>query len=99
MEGSHHVVHLAANPDIAAAVADPGIDFWHGTFLTHQVLEAARTLGVPRVTYPSGSGVYGDQGDVEVDETFGPVLPISTYGASKLAGEALVSSYCYLFGM
>jgi UDP-glucose 4-epimerase len=99
MDGADHVVHLAANPDIAAAVADPGIDFWHGTFLTHQILEAARTLGVSRITYTSGSGVYGDQGELEVDETFGPLLPISTYGASKLAGEALVSSYCHLFGM
>ena len=99
MEGSEQIVHLAANPDIAAAVKDPGIDFWRGTFLTHQVLEAARVLGVPRIIYMSGSGVYGDQGTHEVDETFGPLLPISTYGASKLAGEALVSSYCHLFGI
>jgi UDP-glucose 4-epimerase len=99
MEGSEQILHLAANPDIAAAVDDPGIDFWRGTFLTHQVLEAARLLGVPRIIYMSGSGVYGDQGTREVDETFAPLLPISTYGASKLAGEALVSSYCHLFGM
>jgi len=89
MEGSEQIIHLAANPDIAAAVADPGIDFWRGTFLTHQVLEAARTSGVARIIYMSGSGVYGDQGTREVDETFAPLLPISTYGASKLAGEAL----------
>ena len=99
MEGAAQIVHLAANPDIAAAVKDPGIDFWRGTFLTHQVLEAARVLGVPRIIYMSGSGVYGDQGVREVDESFGPLLPISTYGASKLAGEALVSSYCHLFGI
>jgi UDP-glucose 4-epimerase len=97
VEGSDHVVHMAANADIAAAVDDPGLDFWQGTFLVHQVLEAARGTGVKRFTYMSGSGVYGDQGDREVDETFGPLLPISTYGASKLAGEALVSSYCHLF--
>jgi UDP-glucose 4-epimerase len=99
ISGADHVVHMAANADIAAAVNDPGLDFWRGTFLVHQVLEAARQAGVKRFTYMSGSGVYGDQGNVEVDETFGPLLPISTYGASKLAGEALVSSYCHLFGM
>ncbi len=99
MEGSEQIVHLAANPDIAAAVTDPGIDFWHGTFLTHQVIEAARTAGVPRIIYMSGSGVYGDQGTREVDETFAPLLPISTYGASKLAGETLICSYCHLFGI
>jgi UDP-glucose 4-epimerase len=99
MDGVDHVFHLAANADIAAAVSDPGIDFWSGTFLTHQVLETVRVTGVPRVTYTSGSGVYGDQGFHEVNETFGPLRPVSTYGASKLAGESLVSSYCHLFGI
>jgi UDP-glucose 4-epimerase len=99
MEGADHVFHLAANADIAAAVSDPGIDFWSGTFLTHQVLEAVRVTGTPRMTYTSGSGVYGDQGLDVVDESFGPLLPVSTYGASKLAGEGLLASYCHLFGV
>lgn len=99
MTGSERVISLAANADIAAAVTQPGIDFWTGTFLIHQVLEAARQVGIERFTYTSGSGVYGDQGLTEVDETLGPLFPVSTYGASKLAGEALVSAYCHLFGM
>ena len=49
--------------------------------------------------YASGSGVYGDLGEVEVDEDQGPLSPISTYGASKLAGEALISAYCHMFGL
>ncbi len=51
-------------------------------------------VGCTRILYASGSGVYGDLGEVEADEDHGPLLPISTYGASKLAGEALISSYC-----
>ena len=90
---------LASNPDIAAAAADPAIDFWEGTYLVQNTVEACRLAGVGRLVYASGSGVYGDQGAVAVDETFGPLLPVSTYGASKLAGEGLVSAYCNLFGM
>ena len=54
--------------------------------------------GGPRILYASGSGVYGDVGELEVDEDHGPLPPISTYGASKLAGEALISAYCSMFG-
>lgn len=97
MSGADHVFQLAANADIAAAVSDPTVDFRLGTFLVHQVLEAIRTTGVPRLTYTSGSGVYGDLGTKEVDESYGPLLPVSTYGASKLAGETLVSAYCHMF--
>jgi UDP-glucose 4-epimerase len=99
MDGADHVYLFAANPDIAAAVTDPAIDFWQGTLLTQNVLEAARITGVPRITYASGSGVYGDRGDQEVDEGFGPLIPISTYGASKLAGEAILAAYVHMFGI
>ncbi len=99
MAGSDHVYHFAANPDIAAAVNDPGIDFWQGTYLTHGVIEAARINEVPRITYASGSGVYGDRGAEEVDEDFGPLIPVSTYGASKLACEAMLAAYSHMFGI
>jgi UDP-glucose 4-epimerase len=99
MTGHDVVVHLASNPDIARAMTDPRVDFDDGTALTFNVLEAMRTAGVERILYASGSGVYGDLGDLEVDEDYGPLLPISTYGASKLAGEAMISSYCAMFGL
>ena len=99
MFGADHVYLFAANPDIAAAVKDPAIDFWHGTYLTHNVVEAARINRVPRITYASGSGVYGDRGAEEVDESFGPLVPISTYGASKLGCEAMLAAYSHMFGI
>ena len=49
--------------------------------------------------YASGSGVYGDIGETEAFEDLGPLIPVSTYGASKLAGEALLASYCAMFGL
>jgi len=55
--------------------------------------------GTPRLLYASGSGVYGDLGELEIAEDHGPLLPVSTYGASKLAGEALINSYCWMFGL
>ena len=58
-----------------------------------------RLSGATRILYASGSGIYGDLGDVEVDEDHGPLSPISTYGASKLAGEALISAYCHMFDL
>lgn len=99
MTGSQVVYHFASNPDIARAVTEPGVDFWEGTYLTHQLLEAARLTKVRLVLYASGSGVYGDAGRQRLAEDYPFKLPVSTYGASKLAGEALLCSYCHLFGM
>jgi UDP-glucose 4-epimerase len=92
-------IHLAANPDIAKAATEPTIDFHQGTALTQIVLEALRKGGCPHLLYASGSGVYGDAGSSWVAENFGPQEPISTYGASKLACEALISAYCHMFGL
>jgi len=99
LRGHDLVIHLASNPDIAAAMTDPTIDFYEGTLLTHQVVEAMRLAGVTRIAYASGSGIYGNLGDYEPDEDHGPLVPVSTYGASKLAGEGLISSYAYMFDM
>jgi UDP-glucose 4-epimerase len=99
MAGSDTVFHLAANPDIAKAVTQPDIDFWEGSYLAQNVLEAMRVNGVGRLLYTSGSGVYGENAQVAFPENYGPCLPISTYGASKLACEALICAYCHMFGL
>ncbi len=99
MRGHHVVIHLASNPDIAAAMTNPDIDFVEGTALTRGVVEAMRRTATPRILYASGSGVYGDLGEVEVREDHGPLVPTSTYGASKVAGEALIASYTAMFGL
>jgi len=93
------VIHLASNPDIARAATEPEVDFYQGTLLTNNVVEAMRRTHARRILYASGSGIYGDLGEREANEDHGPLLPISTYGASKLAGEALVSAYCAMFGL
>lgn len=99
MDGHDWVIHLASNPDIALAAVSPEIDFYRGTLLTNNVVEAMRRANVRRLIYASGSGVYGDAGDKLVAEDYSPMIPISTYGASKLAGEAQIASYCAMFGL
>jgi UDP-glucose 4-epimerase len=99
IRGHSLVIHLASNPDIARAVTEPEIDFYQGTLLTHNVVEAMRRAGVTRLLYASGSGVYGERGETLLSEDSAPLRPVSTYGASKLAGEALIASYCAMFGL
>jgi UDP-glucose 4-epimerase len=99
LAGVDTVIHLASNPDIARAARQLDIDFWEGTYLTQNLLEAMRVDGVRRILYASGSGVYGDAGSTSVPEDYSPLRPISPYGASKLACEALIESYCHLFGI
>lgn len=99
MSGHDTVVHLASNPDIAKAQVQPDIDFYQGTLLTHQVVEAMRQSDAKTILYASGSGVYRDAGEEILREQDAVGLPISTYGASKIAGESLINAYCYMFGL
>lgn len=97
MEGIDVVFHFAANPDIAKAATDPTVDFNAGTLLTQLILEAMRKSNIKTLMYASGSGVYGEWPQVNLHENHGPNIPVSTYGASKLACEALIASYCFMF--
>lgn len=97
MKNSDLVIHFASNADISKAMTDPTLDFWEGTYLTQNILEAMRINGIKKIIYASGSGVYGDYGYVRIPEQthFKPVT--STYGASKLAGESLIYAYSNMF--
>lgn len=97
MRDHDFVYHFAANSDIARAQTDPGIDFCNGTVPTHNVLEAMRLNGVKRIVFTSGSGVYGEVGAEPVAERYDRMIPVSTYGACKLACESLISAYSFMF--
>lgn len=85
------VWHLAANSDIAAGVADESVDL-HRTFLTtYETLRFMRRAGIPRIVFSSTSAVYGEIGRPLREDT-GPFLPISNYGAMKLASEGAISA-------
>ena len=98
MKGIEIVHHLAANPDIRLGTEVTDTDLKQGTIATYNVLEAMRHNGVKRISFSSSSAVYGEANVMPTPETYGPILPISLYGASKLASEALISSWCGTFG-
>jgi UDP-glucose 4-epimerase len=85
------VWHLAANSDIAAGVADPQVDFRRTLQTSFATIEAAKAIGTRAIAFASTSAVYGEAGG-PLAEDHGPLLPISNYGAAKLAGEALLSA-------
>ncbi|HEV2165617.1 MAG TPA: NAD-dependent epimerase/dehydratase family protein, partial [Thermoplasmata archaeon] len=85
--------HLAANPDIRRGTEDPTLDLEHGTIATFRFLEAARKADVPHLFFSSSSVVYGFPGTFPTPESYGPMIPQSLYGASKLASEGLFSAY------
>ncbi len=98
MEGIEIVHHLAANPDIRLGTEVTDTDLKQGTIATYNVLEAMRQNNVKKISFSSSSAVYGEAKTMPTPETYGPILPISLYGASKIASEALISSWCGTFG-
>jgi UDP-glucose 4-epimerase len=66
---------------------------------THNVLEAMRSGGIRQLAFTSSSAIYGEIEKLPTPENAGPALPISLYGAGKLACEGFISAYCHLFDM
>lgn len=99
MKGHEIVWHLAANTDIPGGNKITDLDLKNCTIATRNVLEAMKQLGIKKILFSSSSTVYGDTPPVPLSETLGPLLPISLYGAGKLACEGLISAYCHLFNL
>jgi len=91
------VFHFAANPEVRLELADPKRCYEQNIEATYTLLEEIRTSKAESIVFASSSTVYGDAKTIPTPEHYGPLKPISVYGASKLACEALVSSYCYSF--
>jgi UDP-glucose 4-epimerase len=98
MAGHDVVVHLSANPEARWGLERTRLDLEQGTIATYNVLEAMRRTGSTRLVFSSSGTVYGDTGEERSEEDLGN-LPISLYGASKLAGEALISAFVECFGL
>lgn len=98
--GCDLIWHLAANTDIINSHDDPSRDLNDCAVGTFNVLEAMRRTGVRDIIFASSGAVYGNIcEDDAVTETAGPLLPVSTYGAGKIAGEAFISSFCHVYGL
>ncbi len=92
------VFHMAANSDIARSHANPDVDFDNTLRTTYNTLLAMKEFGVKKIVFASTSAIYGETLE-KVAETYGPLFPASHYGASKLASEAYISSFCENYGI
>lgn len=95
IEGSDLVMHMAANSDISQGAARTDVDMQNGTIATYNVLEAMRVAKVKKLIFASTSAIYGEASVKPTPENYGPLYPISFYGASKLACEAMVSAFSH----
>ena len=96
-KGVDMVFHLAANPEVRIGSQKPQEIYENNVTATYNLLEAMRAHNVKHIVFTSSSTVYGEAKQVPTPENYTPLQPISVYGASKLACEALISGYAHTF--
>lgn len=93
------VFHFAADPEVRTSYQRPEDSFKQNIRNTFLLLQKIRKSNIKKIVFASSSSIYGDAKILPTPENYGPLLPISAYGASKLACEAMVSSFCYNYGI
>ncbi len=93
------IFHLAANPEVRTGFNNPEISFRENIENTFYLLEAIRKSKIKTIVFSSSSTIYGEPEIIPTPENYGPLYPISHYGASKLACEGLISAYCHSYGI
>lgn len=98
-KGIDFICHVAANPDVKLGASDTKVHFDQNILATYNLLEAIRKNRVKKIAFTSTSTVYGEASILPTPENYGPLVPISLYGASKLACEALITAYSHIFDL
>lgn len=94
------VFHLAADPEVRMSLTNPTLKFEQNVSATRVLLEEMRKArSCKRIVFSSSSTVYGDADQIPTPESYGPLVPVSLYGATKLACEGLISAYCESYGL
>lgn len=93
------IIHLAANSDVKKGSENPDIDFKQNIVGTKNVLDFMKNGGCSELLFSSTSAVYGEAAVLPTPETYGPCMPISSYGASKLADEGMITAYSHYYGI
>lgn len=92
------VCHLAANSDIQKGGKDPMVDYNLTFNTTFNVLQLLKEFEIKKFFFASTSAIYGETYDV-LNEDYGPLKPVSNYGAGKLASEAFISAFSSTYGI
>lgn len=90
------VYHLAANSDIQKGGQDPMVDYQMTFNTTFQILQLLKEFHIGKFFFASTSAIYGETRDV-LHENYGPLCPVSNYGAGKLASEAFISAFSSMY--
>ena len=99
LENVEVVFHMAADPEVRTGYDRPENSFEQNIVNTFNLLQRIKHSKVKKIVFASSSSVYGDAKVLPTNEEYGPLCPISHYGASKLACEAIVSSFCYNYNI
>jgi UDP-glucose 4-epimerase len=97
IKGHDVVFHIAANPFVRLGESQTKLDLEQGAIATYNILESMRVNEIKEIIFSSSSVVYAETPNISIPETYGPTLPISLYGAGKLASEGLISAFCGTF--
>ena len=95
LENVNTVFHFAADPEVRTGYDKPENSFNENIVNTFNLLQKIKHSKVKKFVFASSSSVYGNANVLPTPENYSPLLPISHYGASKLACEALISSFCH----
>lgn len=98
ISNTDYVFHFSANADVRNGLKQPGKDLQQNTIVTSNVLEAMRKSKVKNIIFSSTGSIYGEPTIFPTPETAPFPIQTSLYGASKIAGESLITSYCYGYG-
>jgi UDP-glucose 4-epimerase len=98
MSGADFVFHFQANADVRGGREKTRVDLEQNTIATWNVIEAMRLNGVKGIAFASSAAVYGEPDVFPTSESYAPTQT-SLYGASKLAGEAMIEAYCEYYQM
>ena len=93
------IAHLAARAGVRPSIQNPQLYYDTNVDGTLHLHDAARVTGIERFICASSSSVYGNSKTIPFSEDRQLIQTLSPYGATKIAGEFLCSTYSHLYGM
>lgn len=93
------IVHLAGMVGIAQSIKAPEENFRLNVSAVDVVARAAIANRCGRLVFASSAAVYGIPEELPLSEVRSSCMPISPYGAAKLAAEKILEGYARAFGL